>query len=240
MLSHANASYEALNHLLDLKQKQANALEARLARIGVESGAKQANTIMVFTVATIVFGSLSFVAAFFALNVTTFPKLADGTTTSWSLGHLVGWVLGLAIAISLPFIVIAFMINPIAETVWSTDKPPRVKRPTNRWSRAMVKGFDFLILSWLRWFLPVKRWQDAGGSSDRSSSPFESYASSYLWQPRRQGLFRRLWRSLKGLVASIILFVRNVAAKMGLRSRQPESLHSSSSVSSLRFRRGRR
>jgi Mg2+ and Co2+ transporter CorA len=82
MLSHANASSEALNHLLDLKKSQANALEARLARIGVESGAKQSNTIMVFTVATIFFGSLFFVAAFFALNVTAFPKQADGATTA--------------------------------------------------------------------------------------------------------------------------------------------------------------
>jgi Mg2+ and Co2+ transporter CorA len=164
MLSHVNASYEALNHLLDLKQKQSNASEARLARIGVESDAKQANTIMVFTVATTVFGSLSFVAAFFALNVTAFPKLPDGSTTAWNRGHLVGFVTGLAIALSLPFIIIAFMINPIAETVWSKDQSVSVKGPKNKWSRAIRKAFDFLVLSWLSRLLPLKRWKEVDSS----------------------------------------------------------------------------
>lgn len=37
-------------------------------------------------------GSLSFVAAFFALNVGSFPKSSDGTTTIWQIGHILGLV----------------------------------------------------------------------------------------------------------------------------------------------------
>ena len=37
-------------------------------------------------------GSLWFLAAFFALNVGTFPKSSDGTTTTWQLGHILGLV----------------------------------------------------------------------------------------------------------------------------------------------------
>jgi Mg2+ and Co2+ transporter CorA len=243
MLTHANASYEALNHLLDLKQKQANALEARLARIGVESGAKQANTIMVFTVATIVFGSLSFVAAFFALNVTAFPKLPDGSTTAWNLGQLVGYVTGLAIALSLPFVIIAFMINPIAETVWSKDKSVSAKGPKNKWSRAIRKAFDFLVLSWLSRLLPLKRWKEMDSSYSYTASYSSSCSSaeyaSYLSQ-RHRGFFRSLWRRWTTLLASITLFFRNVVAKMGLKSRQADSSYASSLVSSDRPRRKRR
>ncbi|KIW67200.1 hypothetical protein PV04_06467 [Phialophora macrospora] len=103
MLSHANASYEALNHLLDLKQKHATVTEARFAGNRADETARQGNTIMFFTIVTIIFGSASFVTAFFALNVTMFPKDKNGATI-WSV-----------IGVALPFVLIAFMINPIKE-----------------------------------------------------------------------------------------------------------------------------
>lgn len=55
-----------LEDLLDLKQKQANVSEARIARV---SG----NTITVFTIVTIIFLPASFMAAFFALPIAEYP-----------------------------------------------------------------------------------------------------------------------------------------------------------------------
>jgi Mg2+ and Co2+ transporter CorA len=238
MLSHTNASYEALNHLLDLKQKQANALEARLARIGVEGGAKQSNIIMVFTVATIVFGSLSFVAAFFALNVTAFPKLADGATTAWSLGHIVGYVTGLAIALSLPFIAIAFMINPIAETVWSTKKTEKQGGPTGKWAKAMRKTFHFLIGSWLYRLPYFSKWKDSASMySYAEYSGYSDYDSDM--SIRKRSLPRRLLRSFASLFAALVGLLRQLAVKVRLvKARKTGSMYSSSSSS--RSMRGRR
>ena len=112
MLSHANASYEAVNHLLDLKQKHMSATEARFARIGADATAQQGNTILFFTIVTIIFGSLSFVTTFFALNVSVFPPSQQN---AWNLGHIVGYVAGISIGLATPFVLIAFTINPILE-----------------------------------------------------------------------------------------------------------------------------
>jgi Mg2+ and Co2+ transporter CorA len=114
MLSHANASYEALNHLLNLKQKHMSATEARFARKGAEETAKQGNTIMFFTIVTIIFGSLSFVTTFFALNVSAFPP-GQQNPSPWKLGHIVGYVAGISVGLAIPFVLIAFTINPILE-----------------------------------------------------------------------------------------------------------------------------
>ena|ERR1700760_3030966 len=46
-------------HLLDLKQKQANLWEARSARAQAEETANQGNTLLLFTIVTIVFVSSS-------------------------------------------------------------------------------------------------------------------------------------------------------------------------------------
>jgi Mg2+ and Co2+ transporter CorA len=143
MLSHANASYEALNHLLDLKQKHANASEARAARIGADEASKQNSVIMFFTIVTIIFGSLSFVTAFFALNVTAFPKQEDGST-AWQLGHIVGYVVGISFGLSMPFIVVAFTINPLLELSGWKERKGRFKEKASIWWQYMKMPFKFI------------------------------------------------------------------------------------------------
>jgi hypothetical protein len=124
MLSHANANYDALNHLLDLKQKHATVTEARFAGNRADETARQGNTIMFFTVVTIIFGSTSFVISFFALNITAFPKNGDGDT-AWDLGRIVGLVAGVSVGLALPLVLIAFMINPIKEYLDKRRRPDR-------------------------------------------------------------------------------------------------------------------
>ncbi|KAK3079417.1 hypothetical protein LTS18_004914, partial [Coniosporium uncinatum] len=69
MIRQADGIYTSLTNLLDLKQKHANAIEARFARDQATLTARQGQTIMVFTLVTIVFLPMSFIAAFFAINV---------------------------------------------------------------------------------------------------------------------------------------------------------------------------
>ena len=87
---------------------------------------------------------MSFVAAFFALNVGSFPKGTDGTTTVWQIRHILGLVgkkrivivllkfqltlqVGISCGLSIPLIALAFSVNPLielAKTYWAT--PPEI------------------------------------------------------------------------------------------------------------------
>ncbi|MCJ1473686.1 hypothetical protein MMC13_002337 [Lambiella insularis] len=55
--------------LLDMKQKQANIVEAHLAREQTEVAADQSRSVMIFTIFTIIFLPLSFMASVFGMNV---------------------------------------------------------------------------------------------------------------------------------------------------------------------------
>jgi hypothetical protein len=149
MLSHANASYDALNHLLDLKQKHATVTEARFAGNRADETARQGNTIMFFTIVTIIFGSTSFVTAFFALNITVFPK-KDGVT-AWKLGHIVGIVAGVSIGLAVPFVLVAFMINPIKEF---SDKRrrPDYKSSAAYWTSLLISIITLRFISNMLWW----------------------------------------------------------------------------------------
>lgn len=83
-------SLAQINHLLDLKQKNANLSEAVQARKQAEQSAQQGRTILVFTIVTIVFVSwelpsnisnaytqqlpLSFLSSFYSLKIESFPR----------------------------------------------------------------------------------------------------------------------------------------------------------------------
>lgn len=111
MKTHAKAVEEGLKHLLDLKQKQANLWEARSSREGAEEAAKQGNTLMIFTVVTIIFLPLSFMASLFALGIAQFPKDKTSGNTNWQLHYVCGLLFGISFAVSIPFILLAFNIT---------------------------------------------------------------------------------------------------------------------------------
>ncbi|OAL35995.1 hypothetical protein AYO20_04656 [Fonsecaea nubica] len=128
MDDHAGRTLDALNHLVDLKQKHASLLEARWARHEAvqtrrqaEETARQGNTIMVFTIATIVFFPLSFIAAFFAINIVEFPKDPDGL----HLGYVSKYMFSISAAIIIPLILIAFNVNEVAAAFASFGKLAR-------------------------------------------------------------------------------------------------------------------
>ena len=104
--------YSSITDMLDLKQKHANAFEARFGRDQATGTARQSQTIMVFTIVTIIFLPLSFMAAFFAINVTEFPR--DTATASLPLSYVSKYTFGIGFLISIPLIVMALILDDLS------------------------------------------------------------------------------------------------------------------------------
>lgn len=68
MRKSARAAQSAFKELLDMKQKQANIVEAQLSRKQTEVAADQSRSVMIFTIFTIIFLPLSFFASVFGIN----------------------------------------------------------------------------------------------------------------------------------------------------------------------------
>ncbi|TVY14162.1 hypothetical protein LARI1_G008637, partial [Lachnellula arida] len=100
---------EGIIDMLDLKQKHANAFEARFARDQATSTARQSQTIMVFTIVTIVFLPMSFIAAFFTINIQEFPNGGNNLP----LAYVSKYMFGIGLSISIPMIFIAFYLDDI-------------------------------------------------------------------------------------------------------------------------------
>ncbi|KAF2446612.1 hypothetical protein P171DRAFT_462843 [Karstenula rhodostoma CBS 690.94] len=111
----ASRIYESITDLLDLKQKHANALEARFARDQAAGTARQSQTIMVFTIVTIIFLPLSFIAAIFTINVREYPHLPGADQPSLPLAYVAKFMLGIGFAISIPMIFIALSLDAIGD-----------------------------------------------------------------------------------------------------------------------------
>ena len=83
MLKGAKTAQKAFKDLLDMKQKQANIVEAHLAREQTEVAADQSRSVMIFTIFTIIFLPLSFFASVFgkpSSSVYDRHKIATGLT----------------------------------------------------------------------------------------------------------------------------------------------------------------
>ena len=98
-----------LTHLLDLKQKHANAFEARFARDQAAFTGRQGQTIMVFTIVTIVFLPMSFIAAFFAIPIQNFPH--ENGSLSIPFSYVSKIMFGVGFAVSIPLIAVAFALD---------------------------------------------------------------------------------------------------------------------------------
>ncbi|KIW69180.1 hypothetical protein PV04_05073 [Phialophora macrospora] len=140
----AAAVYVRLNHLLDLKQKHANFLEAGLAREqaqqmadqtsklndqAIESG-KEAKTILFLTFVTIVFAPMSFLTSLYALNVSAFSGgYVKGDELTYSSEWLFSRVFGISTAVAIPLILLALLVGGFLEKTvaglkkWCADLP---------------------------------------------------------------------------------------------------------------------
>ncbi|KAI1818574.1 hypothetical protein GGS20DRAFT_527661 [Poronia punctata] len=121
MDSQAESLYHSLTDLLDLKQKHSNALEARFAGDQAVIAAKQGQTIMVFTIVTIIFLPLSFIASFFAIN---FQEWSGSRPLT--IGYVSSYLFGIGLAISVPLVALAFTVQDISR--WVGNLISRLKR----------------------------------------------------------------------------------------------------------------
>ncbi|KAI1379057.1 hypothetical protein F4677DRAFT_410423 [Hypoxylon crocopeplum] len=110
MDAQAQSLYDNLTDLLDLKQKHSNALEARFAGDQAVIAARQGQTIMVFTIVTIIFLPMSFIAAFFAINLREWQDDAPLT-----IPYVSKYMFGIGLGISIPLIAMAFTVTDISD-----------------------------------------------------------------------------------------------------------------------------
>lgn len=117
MDAQAERVYYSITDLLDLKQKQASANEARFARDQAAGTTRQGKIILVFTIVTIIFLPLSFITSFFTINLAEFPHDADGDT-QLHLSYVARYTFGIGFAISIPLIALALAVDDIGNTFW--------------------------------------------------------------------------------------------------------------------------
>ena len=103
----AERIYHSITDLLDLKQKHANAFEARFARDQAAGTTRQSKTIMVFTIVTIVFLPLSFITSIFTINMKEFDNL--------NLHYVAKYTFGVGFAISIPLVIVALSVDDIGD-----------------------------------------------------------------------------------------------------------------------------
>lgn len=85
MKSQAFGVYDSVRDLLDLKQKHANAIEARYAREQTDGTSRQGKTLTVFTIVTTIFLPISFIAAVFAIDMKNLPGVPHRDSTGKQL-----------------------------------------------------------------------------------------------------------------------------------------------------------
>ncbi|KAH8802534.1 hypothetical protein F5884DRAFT_738128 [Xylogone sp. PMI_703] len=98
----ARSIQDSVNSLLALEQNEVNISEAETSRELSQETIKQGRTLMVFTIITIIFLPMSFLASFFALNVTTFPHVGDNLV--YEPKYIFSIIFGISTVIALPVI----------------------------------------------------------------------------------------------------------------------------------------
>lgn len=110
MLKQVDSVYRSIVDLLDHKQKHSNAIEARYgsgyARSQAAETAKVGRTLMIFTVVTIIFLPMSFLAAFSAINIKELPHVDN--EQQMSLSFVMQNVVGVGLGTALAFVLIAW------------------------------------------------------------------------------------------------------------------------------------
>ena len=98
--------YQSCEQLLELKQKYAGVFEARYSRMQATSSVRQGHTIMVFTIVTVAFLPISFIATFFEVPVNEFAQ-------SLTLDHVSKVIFLAGLLISVPLVIVALTVDDI-------------------------------------------------------------------------------------------------------------------------------
>ncbi|MCJ1293387.1 hypothetical protein MMC34_004941 [Xylographa carneopallida] len=134
MLTSADVAQNAFEKLLDMKQKQANIVEAHLAREQTEVAADQSRSVMIFTIFTIIFLPLSFFASVFGMNVSEW----SGVNSNISSYHAFLYMGTISLAVIIVALLVAFnkYTRRILQRIWKKMAGPMArflpKIPSNR------------------------------------------------------------------------------------------------------------
>ena len=107
MIRSAERTRKDFEKLLDLKQRQANVDEARLARYQADLTSAQSRAVLVFTVFTVIFLPLTFFTGLFGMNINEW----SGTLTNVSWRTVVEWSIPLSLAITCTALVLALSMR---------------------------------------------------------------------------------------------------------------------------------
>ena len=118
MRESTEAAKVAYRDLLDMKQKQANVVEAHLASRQSKVAADQSRTVMIFTIFTIIFMPLSFFASVFGIN----SKEWSGDGNNYlPLHKIFTYMMAISVAVIIVALLAAFSepARELASTVWN-------------------------------------------------------------------------------------------------------------------------
>jgi len=107
MIRSAERTRKDFEKLLDLKQRQANVDEARLARYQADLTSAQSRAVLVFTVFTVIFLPLTFFTGLFGMNINEWSGIL--TNVSWRT--VVEWSIPLSLAITCTALVLALSMR---------------------------------------------------------------------------------------------------------------------------------
>lgn len=137
MLKSAQAAQKAFKELLDMKQKQANIVEAHLAREQTEVAADQSRSVMIFTIFTIIFLPLSFIASVFGINSREWSS--NGGSGYLPLQQIFTYMISISLAVIVIALLVAFSRHTrrLAQKLWRWVALPllekiRKKRPPDK------------------------------------------------------------------------------------------------------------
>lgn len=117
MRESTEAAKVAYRDLLDMKQKQANVVEAHLASRQSKVAADQSRTVMIFTIFTIIFMPLSFFASVFGIN----SKEWSGDGNNYlPLHKIFTYMMAISVAVIIVALLAAFSepARELASAVW--------------------------------------------------------------------------------------------------------------------------
>ncbi|KAF2664710.1 hypothetical protein BT63DRAFT_418056 [Microthyrium microscopicum] len=146
MTAHAQSVQDNIKTLFDMKQRQANALEAHISAKVAQDGERQSVTIMVFTVVTIIFLPLSFMSSFFALSVREWPRDPQNQNQVYmSLGYASLRIFGIGFGIAIGIVGLAFGINETRNRLTKPDPLGGLDSlPSSAASSAMDSAASFI------------------------------------------------------------------------------------------------
>ncbi|KAL4944556.1 hypothetical protein BDV06DRAFT_232969 [Aspergillus oleicola] len=183
MRENAIAAQKAVENLLDLKQKQANVDESRLARWEAEVTQSQSRAVMVFTIFTVIFLPLSFFTSLFGINAREW----SGEPTNLTLRTMLTISGPISVAVIVSALLIAFS-ERLRDTLLKTQKI----------LFGLAKDVIFLPISTTLHLSKSKIHKSGSGNSPEKSS----LASTKTKQSRRGDRFTRYlssWRYRDGM-----------------------------------------